>query len=53
MPIIYPLRVQEPGYSMPKTPPRQHPKLLDEVQNILRLQHYSIHTERSCCTRVL
>jgi integron integrase len=32
---------------MPKTTPSQHPKLLDEVRQILRLQHYSIHTERS------
>src|SRR5262249_49861095 len=30
-----------------KTTPSQHPKLLDEVRQILRLQHYSIHTERS------
>src|SRR5438876_5147718 len=41
------LKVQERGYSMPKTTPSQHPKLLDEVRQILRLQHYSIHTERS------
>jgi site-specific recombinase XerD len=26
---------------------RQPPKLLDEVRNVLRLHHYSIHTERS------
>lgn len=25
----------------------QQPKLLDEVRNVLRLRHYSIHTERS------
>ena len=25
----------------------QQPKLLDEVRNVLRLHHYSIHTERS------
>ena len=47
MPMINPLRVQESGYFMPHTTPSQHPKLLDEVRNILRLQHYSIHTERS------
>src|SRR6266699_387270 len=41
------LKVQERGYSMPKTTPSQHPKLLDEVRQILRLQHYSIHAERS------
>jgi hypothetical protein len=25
----------------------QSPKLLDEVRTVLRLQHFSIHTERS------
>jgi len=25
----------------------QTPKLLDQVRNVLRLHHYSIHTERS------
>ena len=25
----------------------QSPKLLDQVRNVLRLHHYSIHTERS------
>ena len=25
----------------------QQPKLLDEVRNVLRLHHYSIHTEHS------
>jgi len=24
-------------------------KLLDEVREIMRLHHYSIHTERRCC----
>lgn len=24
-------------------------KLLDEVKDVLRLKHYSIHTERCCC----
>ncbi|MBW1898402.1 MAG: phage integrase N-terminal SAM-like domain-containing protein [Deltaproteobacteria bacterium] len=26
-------------------------KLLDEVCEIMRLRHYSIHTERTCCDR--
>ena len=32
---------------MPATVPSQQPKLLDEVRSVLRLHHYSIHTERS------
>lgn len=32
---------------MPATTRSQQPKLLDEVRNVLRLHHYSIHTERS------
>lgn len=32
---------------MPDTARSQQPKLLDEVRNVLRLHHYSIHTERS------
>ena len=32
---------------MPATIRSQQPKLLDEVRNVLRLHHYSIHTERS------
>ncbi|HXG17457.1 MAG TPA: integron integrase [Methylomirabilota bacterium] len=32
---------------MPDTVRRQQPKLLDEVRHVLRLHHYSIHTERS------
>lgn len=32
---------------MPKTTRSQQPKLLDEVRKTLRLQHYSIHTERA------
>jgi hypothetical protein len=32
---------------MPDTLRSQQPKLLDEVRNVLRLHHYSIHTERS------
>jgi len=45
--IINPCRVEEPEYSMPKTTRSQQPKLLDEVRKVLRLQHYSIHTERA------
>ena len=32
---------------MPDLTRSQQPKLLDEVRNVLRLHHYSIHTERS------
>src|SRR5919109_2222351 len=32
---------------MPDTTRSQQPKLLDEVRRVLRLHHYSIHTERS------
>lgn len=32
---------------MPDTIRSQQPKLLDEVRNVLRLHHYSLHTERS------
>src|SRR5713226_2405958 len=32
---------------MPDTTGSQQPKLLDEVRNVLRLHHYSLHTERS------
>ena len=32
---------------MPDPIGSQQPKLLDEVRNVLRLHHYSIHTERS------
>jgi integron integrase len=32
---------------MSDTTRSQQPKLLDEVRNVLRLHHYSIHTERS------
>jgi integron integrase len=32
---------------MPDTTRSQQPKLLDEVRQVLRLHHYSIHTERS------
>jgi integron integrase len=32
---------------MPELAGSQPPKLLDEVRNVLRLHHYSIHTERS------
>src|SRR5262245_33496144 len=32
---------------MPEVTRSQRPKLLDEVRTVLRLHHYSIHTERS------
>ena len=32
---------------MPDMTRSQHPKLLDEVRTVLRLHHYSIHTERA------
>lgn len=32
---------------MPGSTRTQQPKLLDEVRQVLRLHHYSIHTERS------
>jgi hypothetical protein len=32
---------------MPHTARSQPPKLLDEARQVLRLHHYSIHTERS------
>src|SRR6266852_2781612 len=32
---------------MPNATRSQPPKLLDEVRTVLRLRHYSIHTERS------
>src|SRR5713101_2828457 len=32
---------------MPNATRSQPPKLLDEVRKVLRLRHYSIHTERS------
>jgi len=32
---------------MPDMKKSQHPKLLDEVRRVMRLRHYSIHTERS------
>ena len=30
-----------------KEPNRSEPRLLDQVRNVMRLHHYSIHTERS------
>jgi hypothetical protein len=35
--------------TMESQPPAQQatPKLLDQVRNVMRLPHYSIHTERS------
>ncbi|MEW6682359.1 MAG: phage integrase N-terminal SAM-like domain-containing protein [Nitrospirota bacterium] len=32
---------------MPDLTGSQRPRLLDDVRNVLRLHHYSIHTERS------
>jgi hypothetical protein len=32
---------------MPDSTGNPQPKLLDEVRQVLRLHHYSIHTERS------
>jgi hypothetical protein len=32
---------------MPASTKSQQPRLLDQVRQVLRLQHYSIHTERS------
>ena len=32
---------------MPDATRRQQPQLLDEVRQVLRLHHYSVHTERS------
>jgi hypothetical protein len=32
---------------MPDATRSQQPRLLDEVRQVLRLRHYSIHTERS------
>jgi hypothetical protein len=32
---------------MPGSTRNQRPKLLEEVRQVLRLHHYSIHTERS------
>ena len=32
---------------MPDSTKGQQPKLLDQVRQVLRLHHYSIHTERS------
>jgi hypothetical protein len=28
---------------------KKEKKLLDEVRDVMRLYHYSIHTERTCC----
>ena len=40
-------RLIHPRNHMPGSPPSQPPKLLDDVRQVLRLHHYSIHTERS------
>jgi len=38
-----------PDFPAPKAagPDKAQPKLLDQVRSLMRLQHYSIHTERS------
>ena len=33
--------------SQEESPAEQSPKLLDQVRSVMRLHHYSIHTERS------
>jgi site-specific recombinase XerD len=38
---------------MPDATSSQPPKLLDEVRKVLRLHHYSIHTERSYVERIV
>jgi len=44
MPIIS--NLEAPGW-MPDATQGQQPKLFDDVRNVLRLHHYSIHTERA------
>jgi len=34
-------------YDEPMESQEQTPKILDQVRNLMRLNHYSIHTERS------
>jgi len=36
---------KSPG--QPKGPGQPEPRLLEQVRNVMRLHHYSIHTERS------
>ena len=47
MPVISALRAPPRGDSMPASTRSQQPKLLDDVRQVLRRHHYSIHTERS------
>ena len=47
MPIISDLGVLLWESYMPDSTKSQQPKLLDQVRQVLRLHHYSIHTERS------
>jgi integron integrase len=45
--LISDLKAPERSPNMSDATRSQQPKLLDEVRNVLRLHHYSIHTERS------
>ena len=47
MPVISDLGVSLWESYMPNLTKSQQPKLLDQVRQVLRLHHYSIHTERS------
>jgi site-specific recombinase XerD len=47
MSIISSLKTLWREFNMSDATRSQQPKLLDEVRNVLRLHHYSIHTERS------
>src|SRR5713101_86207 len=47
MPVISNLRAPLRRPHRPDATRSQQPKLLDEVRNVLRLHHYSLHTERS------
>ena len=47
MPVISDLGVSLWGSYMPDSTKSQQPNLLDQVRQVLRLHHYSIHTERS------
>lgn len=46
MPVISNLSAPQRGECIPDAAKNQ-PKLLDDVRKVLRLHHYSIHTERS------
>jgi len=48
MPVINPFRASfMEAHGMPGSTGSQSPRLLDQVRQVLRLHHYSIHTERS------